>query len=489
MWPCSFGVLHAWLAWCMPTMVAYANSCNCSGHRWHWGPNWGCTATHPHSSALVSWFHTTFAGHLSIGHNWTWAPWSWADLGRCSSWTHAVERCTGLGLEPPVGWWCRNWTCTCGVCLPAGGWCHCAMLSVSCWFSRWVLWTPRTRLTVYAVTSLAQLAQRRTSNMSKIEREALLCRQGPIWGDDEILNGLQCMAQGADQDQHVLLITGLALADDTATWAQLCASLGSVGTVLTAVMVDHHWYPLVWRLDPAVPNLFTRGVIFSCVCFWDTGCSRGTQRGVNGVWNNKLFSFVVSGHCGALVWLFAKHLLWGLDFPTTLSQLEAQACQLRKEFAASLGDQCIRPRLAALGLSLADRLAEVLVERGVGSSESLQGAKDVIHHLGKDHVGHEHLERAQMACQSTATSIAFDSSFRVSESKVIEKRGGTFQVGNEMDFCKTKVWSTQSLAECTPSCPCGAQFRGPPELFPWLLECNLAWSAESHAWGVGQVAC
>ena len=178
----------------------------------------------------------------------------------------------------------------------------------------------------------------------------------------------------------------------------------------------------------------------------------------------------MSGHCGALVWLFAKHLLWGLDFPTTLSQLEAQACQLRKEFAASLGDQCIRPRLAALRLSLADRLAEVLVERGVGSSESLQGGKDVIHHLGEDHVGKA----------LHATNIWRELKWLANQQRppLLLIRPSEFQnrksLKSEVEHSK---WATKwifarlrfgvhSPLQNALQVALAAQFRGPPELFP-----------------------
>lgn len=293
---------------------------------------------------------------------------------------------------------------------------------------------------VYAVSSLAQLTIKRESHMSKIEREAILCLQGPVWGDDELLAGFQHIALHTDKDQHVhvwdpLLVTGLTITPDGATWAQLCASLGSVATVITAAMVDKHWYPLVWRMDDELVMLFTCGVVPAHVEVFE-GLAKmvGLRRGVDGLWNNKLVPFVLGGHCGALALTFARHLLWGEAFPTTFDQLEKQAGQLRRCFAAELGEMCIRPQLAALGLSVADQLATVLCDHGAEPSESMQRAKDVIQHLGEDSVNsalqvpNVWRELKRLANQQRPPLVLIRPSER---QRAIEKRGGTYQVGSK----------------------------------------------------------
>ena len=144
--------------------------------------------------------------------------------------------------------------------------------------------------------------------MSKIEREAILCLQGPVWGDDELLAGFQHIALHTDKDQHVhvwdpLLVTGLTITPDGATWAQLCASLGSVATVITAAMVDKHWYPLVWRMDDELVMLFTCGVVPAHVEVFE-GLAKmvGLRRGVDGTLEQQAGTFCFGGS------------LWGLGF-------------------------------------------------------------------------------------------------------------------------------------------------------------------------------
>ena len=292
--------------------------------------------------------------------------------------------------------------------------------------------------TVYAVSSFTQLATRRNSQMPKIEREAILSLQGPVWGDDELLAGLHDIASQTDRDQFVqvwdpLLITGLTLSSDGPTWNQLCAALGSVATVITATMIDSHWYPLVWRMDHDVVMLFTCGVVPAHVAtFEGLATSVGDRRGVAGLWNNKLVPFVQGGHCGALVLLFTRHLLWGDAFPGSMLQVEEQACDLRRAFVAGLGESCLRPQLAALGLSVVDQLAAVLSEHGVDSSEAR--AKDVIHHLGEEAVGaamqvtNVWRELKWLANQQRPPLVLIKPS---ELQRSIERRGGTYQVGNK----------------------------------------------------------
>ena len=73
--------------------------------------------------------------------------------------------------------------------------------------------------TVYAVSSFTQLATRRNSQMPKIEREAILSLQGPVWGDDELLAGLHDIASQTDR-------------------GPVCSDLGSFA---------HHWVDCVFR--------------------------------------------------------------------------------------------------------------------------------------------------------------------------------------------------------------------------------------------------
>lgn len=246
---------------------------------------------------------------------------------------------------------------------------------------------------VSAINTLQELAEKRSDSIPKSEREAILGHQGPVWSDDEILAGLYQVARDTDPDQGVqvwdpLLLTGLLTAGNAMTWKELVSPLPVVSTIITAVAVDQHWYPLVWRMDAAGVKLFTCGVSGAHMSVFDflariVGLHKG---GPEGTWHKTALSFTSVRHCGALVLMYVRHLLWGSDLPQTQEEVDAQVEVLRCSFQNGLADMCLRPRLAALGLSVADRLGQLLVEHGVPSGESVDRARQVIAVLKEEHV-------------------------------------------------------------------------------------------------------
>lgn len=243
------------------------------------------------------------------------------------------------------------------------------------------------------VTSISCLSQSRVPVMSQMERMSLLQQQGPVWGDDELLSGLQNIALTTDGDQCVvvwdpLLVTGLVNHDVPSTWQYLVNRLGSLCTVISVVLLGGHWIPLVWRIDTAGVKLHSLSVAAE---FGSTLESLARtvglyQGGVPGVWRAHSVGFVPSGYCGAVALAFVRHLLWGWPMPTDQAALLQLDLQLRSEFASQVSDPCIRPQLAGLGLSTQNRLAEVLSQHGVPTSESASRAAAALKALGEDGV-------------------------------------------------------------------------------------------------------
>lgn len=229
--------------------------------------------------------------------------------------------------------------------------------------------------------------------MSKAERIGLLTQQGPVWGDDELLHGLTQTANGTDVDQHVhvwdpLLVSGLVEKPVTATWQSLILQLGAEATVVSAVLLGGHWVPLVWRVDMVGSKLHTLPVPVGYSRMIDD-LSRvielhrgGTMGGV------KIHGtgFMPTGHCGALVIAFVRHLLWGWQMVDDQASLDYYSIELRQEFSDHAFDPCPRPLLAGLGLSVLQRLAEVLVQHGVSVLESQSRASVAMKALGEDEV-------------------------------------------------------------------------------------------------------
>lgn len=241
------------------------------------------------------------------------------------------------------------------------------------------------------VNDPARLCVVRHPEMSQVERLSILSLQGPVWGDDEVLHGLIQTALNTDDDQFVtvwdpLLITGLAQQDNPATWQQLVTALRPMATVISAVLLGGHWIPLVWRIDTVGAKLHTiavtpefEGVLQSLSRVIDL--YRG---GAMGVWNAHGTCFVPSGHCGALVLVFVRHLLWGWPLVDDIESLQRSAETMRADFANQITDPCLRPYLAGLGVSVQSRLAELLGRHGVPSSESVSRAAAAIKALGED---------------------------------------------------------------------------------------------------------
>ena len=243
------------------------------------------------------------------------------------------------------------------------------------------------------VTTLEGLAKVRVSNMAQLERLSVLQQQGPVWGDDELLFGLQNIALTTDADQGVvvwdpLLVTGLTQVEVSSTWCSMVSCLEPMCTVISAVLLGGHWIPLVWRIDTVGAKLHTLSVTAEYESKVESlaqviGLFRGEAQGI---WRSHSTGFVPSGHCGALALAFVRHLLWGWPFPQNHDALVELDAQLRSEFSAQVSDPCVRPQLAGLGLSTPARLAEVLVHHGVPVAESMSRAHSAVQALGEDNV-------------------------------------------------------------------------------------------------------
>lgn len=240
------------------------------------------------------------------------------------------------------------------------------------------------------VTDLSQLFMVRYPNMAQVERLSLLALQGPVWGDDEIVYGLESTATGTASDQNVnvwdpLLVTGLVQHDVPATWQRLVATLAPMCTVISAVLLGGHWIPLIWRVDTAGAVLHTVSVTLECEPVLEK-LSRVFELcvgGAKGVWKPHSLGFVPEGFCGALAISFVRHLLWAWPMVADQEDLQLTAQTLRMDFANHLTDMCVRPMLAGLGVSTSGRLEDLLVQHGVAAAESSARANAAIKALGE----------------------------------------------------------------------------------------------------------
>lgn len=277
--------------------------------------------------------------------------------------------------------------------------------------------------------------------MSMHERQAILAQQGPVWGDDEILFGLERTALVTDDDQFVkvwdpLLVSKLVGTWDSPTWQHLVKALTPVATVVSAVLVGAHWFPLLFRVDQIGVKLFTTQVPGDQHSLFErlaevVGHLRG---GSVGGWTSHHVPFLPTEHCGALVLAFMRHLLWGESLPSHSEALMRFAIATRQEFSQELQEQCMRPLLAGLGVSETDQVADLLVRHGVPETEKHGRAKAVIQALGHEQVAKAMMSHNQwkelkwLANQSRPPlQLIKPSELR----QVVEKRQAEHPVGNK----------------------------------------------------------
>lgn len=243
------------------------------------------------------------------------------------------------------------------------------------------------------VTNLVDLQHARVLDWGREQRVATLSRQGPVWGDDELLFWLNTVAGVTDPSQNVvvwdpLLVSGLVVSADQGTWNALTVSLGSVATVISAVACDRHWFPLVWRIDQLGVKLFTCGVA-EPHAEWLSKLAAvvGLGRtGSPGAWTSRDLGFVVTQHCGAMAIAFIRHLLVESPCPISQAEVNVVAGELRLGFERCLGELCVRPRLAALGQVDFQALQELLVSHGVASAEAKTRAQSLASAVGEGDV-------------------------------------------------------------------------------------------------------
>ena len=243
------------------------------------------------------------------------------------------------------------------------------------------------------VVTFEKLHELRIQDQTRDQRLAILAQQGLVWSDDELKFWLEATASAAEEAQHVgvwdpLLVSGLAVHDVPDTWKRLVSGLGPEATVVSAVAVDRHWYPLVWRCDSVGSKLFTCGVapehagVFQSL----SEAVSHLRGGSEGEWTSKDLGFTVTRHCGAVVVAFIRHLLVEARLPVSLGEVDVLAQELRVGFEQCLPDVCFRPRLAGLGLTDHQDLCDLLSGHGVSVSEVKTRAQNLIGALGESDV-------------------------------------------------------------------------------------------------------
>ena len=233
--------------------------------------------------------------------------------------------------------------------------------------------------------------------MPAIERRKLLANQLDLWADDEIRFHLQRLAEQGPSEQALQVWDPLLLGTVTATGHPravstlhtLVAHLEPNASVLSAVLVDKHWYPLMWR--------FEAGKVWGFTCGHSFGFSVALNKLHTLICDARqvdrtalrfhTLGFHVPSCCGAMAISFLEHLVMSTELPKDMPALREVHSGLRKAFLGFCIHETSRPWIWGRGdASCTNQLADLLKSHGVPGDVAPTRAKQVLEALGESEV-------------------------------------------------------------------------------------------------------
>ena len=225
-------------------------------------------------------------------------------------------------------------------------------------------------------------------------RKEVLARQGEVWADDELRFQLKQLCAQAPLEQQLVMCDPLVVthAIRFGNFALLRPFLDSIperASVVTCVLIEQHWYPLLWRFDTANAWAFTCGHVF--------GFSMAINKLHQFVCQTKSLSpsavryhrtsFPINSCCGALAIAYLEHLVWGSPMPESPTNLIDRHRIYREAFTNQPDLSLPRPWIWGLGEgSVLSPLQELLVQHGVVQEEAASRAKLVVEKVGETSV-------------------------------------------------------------------------------------------------------
>ena len=222
-------------------------------------------------------------------------------------------------------------------------------------------------------------------------RKEVLSRQGEVWADDELRFHLTRLCNEAPPEQQLvmwdpLVVTHVVRYGNLALLRPSIDKVSDKATVVTCVLIEQHWYPLLWRFDAANAWAFTCGHVF--------GFSMAINKLHQFVCQTKKFSpsavryhrtaFPINSCCGALAVTYIEHLVWGSPMPDSPTQLIDRHRIYRENFAQQPIEFLPRPWVWGLGEGAwTSALQELLMQHGVLQDDAPARAKLVVEKVGE----------------------------------------------------------------------------------------------------------
>ena len=240
------------------------------------------------------------------------------------------------------------------------------------------------------VMVLGGLPSLQKPSLTREQRIVILHNQQNLWGNDEILYHLNIIANQAPVEQKVIVWDPLVMSSVVRSGCmrpleEYAKQLGVGSTVITGVVIEQHWYPLVIRWEGSGLHSFTCGLAFNfsvamqVVVKAISKCLKMEPMMVK----NRNPKFVVTKQCGALAISFIRQLIFGTALVMTPNELHDEHLEMRKEFESDLAAFVPRPWVWGNGDIWKDKLHSLLQEHGVPLADVQERAQQTIDRLGE----------------------------------------------------------------------------------------------------------
>ena len=184
----------------------------------------------------------------------------------------------------------------------------------------------------FRIPSVATVEEMEAMIKQKVKceaRQTILKQQGDIWADDEIRFLLETTCKSGPSDKNIsywdpLLMSIVVQTGNFRLLDPFISKIKTCQTIITALVIEKHWYPLVWRIEN------DQVAAFSCghACGFSVAVNKihyqvckQLQKPHTAVRYHCL-QFFVDAWCGAMASAYIEHVVWGSPVPTTVKELE-----------------------------------------------------------------------------------------------------------------------------------------------------------------------
>ena len=229
-------------------------------------------------------------------------------------------------------------------------------------------------------------------SISVEDRKIILQAQQFAWADDEMRYHLRYLAARSPPEQKIVIWDPIAVTSACKYRHPPCVSLADfkdqpVLTIITAVCIQQHWIPILWRKQHDTFLGFAANAnpsqekglqtLHAMVC---------KEMGVTETpLQNRNIGKEGADMCGVLVLIYLEHLIWGVAMQLNDESIEAKHVVSRQMFQDSLIDDAQRPWIWGLGNQERDaQMIAILREHGVVADEVVSRLEMLTAKLGKD---------------------------------------------------------------------------------------------------------